>query len=312
MIEKKKITRPVCVSGFLVLSLIATMPARAELRVFTCEPEWAALAEELGGEQVEASAAVTGLQDMHYIQARPSLIAQVRRADLVICTGAELEIGWLPLLLRQAGNARVQPGSSGFMAATDHAELLDVPAVVDRALGDIHPYGNPHIQTDPRNIARVAEALTERMAELDPENADYYAERYADFSTRWAAAIERWTAQAAPLMGMPILTHHKSWVYMIDWLGLMEVGTLEPKPGVPPTTSHLAELLERLQTEDARIIVRSSYQNSRGSHWLADRAGIMADVIPHTVGSVEGADDLFGIFDVMIARLLQMQLEMQN
>jgi zinc/manganese transport system substrate-binding protein len=192
------------------------------------------------------------------------------------------------------------------MAATDYAELLEVPAVVDRALGDIHPYGNPHIQTDPRNITRVAAALADRMATLDPEYASYYSERHADFAERWDAAIERWTERAAPIRGMSVVTHHKSWAYMINWLDLNEVATLEPKPGVPPSTSHLATLLEQLGNEDARLIVRSSYQKSRGSHWLADRIDVVAEVIPHTVGSVEGADDLFSMFDIMIERLLEM------
>lgn len=242
---------------------------------------------------------------MHFIQARPSLIAKVRSADLVICAGAELEVGWLPLLLRQANNPDVQPGGRGFMAATDYVDLLEKPEIIDRALGDIHPFGNPHIQTDPRNIAKVGDAMLQRFIELDPGQADYYTQRHAGFSTRWQAAIERWTQAAAPLRGMAVVTHHKSWAYMINWLGLREVGTLESKPGVPPSTSHLANLLQTLERENVRIIARSSYQNSRGSHWLSERTDIVAEVIPHTVGSVEGADDLFGMFDVMIQRLLE-------
>jgi zinc/manganese transport system substrate-binding protein len=289
---------------FLLLTLGAA-PAWAQLRIFTCEPEWAALATELGGDRVEAESAVTGFQDVHYIQARPSLIAKVRRADLMICTGADLEIGWLPLLLRQANNAAIQPGAPGFMAATDFVDLLEQPQVVDRALGDIHPFGNPHIQTDPRNIARVAAALSDRLQTLDAAQADYYAARYADFSVHWEDAVRRWSTRAESLRGQAIVTHHKSWVYMIDWLGLDEVATLEPKPGVPPSTSHLAGMLEQLRNEDVRLIVRSAYQNSRGSHWLSDRTGIPAAVLPHTVGSVDGADDLFGMFDVMIDVLLE-------
>jgi len=286
-------------------SLLLAQTAHADLAVFTCEAEWAALAQELGGEHVQAEAAVAGTQDMHYLQARPSLIARVRTADLVICTGAELEVGWLPLLLRQANNPRVQPGNPGFIAAADYVELLEKPDVVDRALGDIHPFGNPHIQTDPRNILAVAEIVAQRLAELDPGWADYYAARHADFAARWTAAIARWTAQGAPLRGMGIVTHHKSWIYMINWLGLHEVGTLEPKPGVPPTTSHLAEMLATIDKEDVRLIVRSAYQTSRGATWLSDRTGIPATVVPHTVGSVEGADDLFGMFDMMLARLAE-------
>jgi zinc/manganese transport system substrate-binding protein len=292
-----------------LLAFLLVLPglARADLSIFTCEGEWASLAEEVGGEHVDAEAAVSGMQDMHYLQARPSLIAKVRRADLVVCSGAELEVGWLPLLLRQANNPDVQPGAKGFVSASDYVELLEKPEVVDRALGDIHPFGNPHIQTDPRNVAKVAAALFDRFKTLDPGNADYYTQRYGDFSTRWQAAIERWNAKAAPLRGMAIVTHHKSWIYMIDWLGLREVGTLEPKPGVPPTTSNLASLLQTLENEDVRVIVRSSYQSSRGSDWLSERTGIPAIVLPHTIGSVEGVDDLFDLFDVMIDRLLEHQ-----
>ena len=290
--------------SFLLLTLSAT-PAWAQLRVLTCEPEWAALAAELGGDRVEAESAVTGLQDVHYIQARPSLIAKVRRADLVICTGADLEIGWLPLLLRQANNAAIQPGEPGFMATTDFVDLLDQPQIIDRALGDIHPFGNPHIQTDPRNIALVAAALSARLQTLDSTQADHYAARYADFSTRWEDAVQRWSTRAESLRGQAIVTHHKSWVYMVDWLGLNEVATLEPKPGVPPSTSHLAGMLEQLQGEDVHVIVRSAYQNGRGSHWLSDRTGIPAVILPHTVGSVDGADDLFGMFDVMLDVFLE-------
>ena len=288
---------------FLLLTLGAA-PAWGQLQVFTCEPEWAALAAELGGDRIEAESAVTGLQDVHYIQARPSLIAKARRADLVICTGADLEVGWLPLLLRQANNAAIQPGAPGFMAATDFVDLLEQPQVVDRALGDIHPFGNPHIQTDPRNIGRVAAALSERLQTLDVAQAEIYAARYADFSARWETAVQRWSTRAESLRGQAIVTHHKSWVYMIDWLGLNEIATLEPKPGVPPSMSHLAGMLEQLQNEDVRLIVRSAYQNSRGSHWLSDRTEIPAVILPHTVGSVDSADDLFGMFDVMIDVLL--------
>jgi zinc/manganese transport system substrate-binding protein len=289
----------------LTLFLILPRLALADLTIFTCEAEWTALAQELGGEHIKAEAAVAGTQDMHYLQARPSLIAKVRSADLVVCTGAELEVGWLPLLLRQANNPRVQPGSPGFMAASDFVDLLEKPEVVDRALGDIHPFGNPHIQTDPRNIAKVADAMARRLEEIDPGQAEYYRQRHADFSARWRAAVERWTQAGAPLQGMAIVTHHKSWVYMINWLGLREIGTLEPKPGVPPSTSYLSGLLGTLEHANVRVIARSAYENSRGSMWLTDRTNIPNVILPHTIGSVEGVDDLFSLFDVLIGRLLE-------
>jgi zinc/manganese transport system substrate-binding protein len=288
----------------LALGLLAAGAAQAELRVFACEPEWAALAEELGGEHVEATSAITGQQDVHYIQARPSLISGVRRADLVVCTGADLEVGWLPLLLRQGGNPGVQPGRPGYFEAAVFVDMKEVPQRLDRAEGDIHPYGNPHIQLDPHNIARVADALSARLAQLDRENAEDYARRQGDFATRWEAAIARWEEQAAPLAGKKIVTHHRSWVYLNDWLGLVELGNLESKPGIPPSAAHLATLLDTLEDQDLMAIVYSAYQSPRASEWLASRTGAPVIVLPHTVGSMAGADDLFSMFEVLVQRLL--------
>ncbi|HET8697802.1 MAG TPA: zinc ABC transporter substrate-binding protein [Gammaproteobacteria bacterium] len=284
---------------------IAARPAHAALEILTCEPEWAALAMELGGNLVSAESATTPQQDPHYIQARPSLIAKVRRAKLVICTGADLEVGWLPLLLRQAGNAAVQPGQPGSLVAADYVELLDKPASVDRSLGDVHPYGNPHIQTDPRNIGKVAAALADRLAMLDPGNADTYRARSADFAMRWQAAVERWTASLAPLKGAQVVTHHKGWVYLESWAGLTEVGNLEPKPGLPPSAAHLSELLGALKDEHVALIIRSVYEDGKASEWLGSRTSIPYVVLPHTVGSVPGTDDLFGMFDVMVKTLTE-------
>lgn len=287
---------------YFILALIAA-PANAELRIMTCESEWAALAAELGGEHVSTESATTPFQDVHYIQARPSLIAKVRRADLLICTGADLEVGWLPLLLRQAGNADVQPGQAGFLAASDFVDLLEKPESVDRSQGDIHPYGNPHIQLDPRNIAKVAVAIADHLAAIDPENAGDYRERLEDFSTRWDAALARWTEQLGPVKGMQIIVHHKSWIYLANWAGLEEVGALEPKPGLPPSAASLAELLDVVKARNVRLIIRSAYKDAKASEWLSERTGIPAVVLPHTVGSVPEAKDLFGMFDFIVARL---------
>jgi zinc/manganese transport system substrate-binding protein len=280
-------------------------PAHADLQIITCEPQWTALAHELGGDKVKAESATTAFQDAHYIQARPSLIAKVRRADLVVCTGADLEVGWLPLLIRQAGNPRVQAGQPGLLLAADYIDMLEKPAVADRSMGDIHPYGNPHLQTDPRNIAKVADALAERLETLDSANADYYRARHDDFASRWSAALERWTQEIAPLKGMQIVVHHRSWIYLEDWAGIEEVGALEPKPGLPPSAAHLAELLDQIKTKDVKLIVREVFQDSKASEWLSGRTGIPYTVLPHTVGSMPGTDDLFGMFDVMIKTLLE-------
>jgi zinc/manganese transport system substrate-binding protein len=291
----------------LMLVLLATLPAlaHAALNVFACEPEWGALARELGGDAVKVYNATTAMQDPHRIEARPSLIAQMRRADLAVCTGAELEVGWLPLLQRESGNAGVQPGRPGYFEATRYVTMLEKPSLVDRSQGDVHAAGNPHIQTDPRNIARVGAALAQRLAEIDPANAAVYQARWKDFSARWEAAIARWQQQAAPLKGMPVVVQHKSFTYLLNWLGLREVATLEPKPGVQPSVGHLAEVAARLQTTPAKMVLRASYQSPRASEWLAERANIPAVALPFTVGGAPGADDLFGLFDVTLAELLK-------
>ena len=288
----------------LLLALLVAVPAHAALRVFACEPEWGALTQELGGTLVDVSVATSALQDPHQIQAKPSLIARARNADLVVCTGAELEIGWLPVLLQQSGNARVQAGQPGNFAAADFVRKLDVPGQLDRSQGDVHAAGNPHIQTDPRNIALVAAALGKRLQQVDPAHAAEYAKAQADFAQRWQQASVRWTAQAAPLKGAAVASQHKGFVYLYDWLGMKEVAVLEPKPGVEPTASHLQEVLAALKAAPARMVLYSAYQDPRPSEWLSKNAGIPAVKIAFTVGGTEGAKDLFGLFDDTVARLL--------
>lgn len=286
-----------------VLLLLAS-PARAALHVFACEPEWGALAQELGGSLVDVAVATSALQDPHQIQAKPSLIARARNADLVVCTGAELEIGWLPVLLQQSGNAKVLTGQPGNFAAADYVRKLEVPSQLDRSQGDVHASGNPHIQTDPRNIAKVASALGTRLQQVDAEHAAQYAQRLADFEQRWQQAIVRWTAKAAPLKGTPVVSQHKAFVYLYDWLGLKEVAVLEPKPGVEPSASHLQQVLATLKSVPARMVLYSAYQDSRPSDWLSKNAGMPAVKMPFTVGGTEGAKDLFGLFDDTVSRLL--------
>ena len=283
---------------------VLSQPVMAAVRVLACEPEWAALVQELAGDKASVSSATTALQDVHHIEARPSLIARTRNADLVVCTGSELEAGWLPLLLRQSGNARVQPGAPGYLEASQLVLRLDVPKVLDRSMGDVHPSGNPHIQLDPRNIAKVAQALGDRLAALDPDNATAYRARTADFLARWNDAIRRWEVEAAPLKGMTMVVYHKNMAYLNAWLGLREVGSLEPKPGVPPTTAHLADLVARMQAAPAKVIVYMAYNNPQAAEFLAERTRIPAVMLPFTVGGSERAKDLFGLFDDTIARLL--------
>jgi len=287
--------------------LIALMPVPtlADLNVFACEPEWAALANAIGGPYVTTYSATTALQDPHYIQARPSLIAKVRRADLVICSGAELEIGWLPNLLQKANNRDVLPGNEGYLEASRYVTRLDATGNVDRAGGDIHPQGNPHIQTNPHNIAAVAEPLGQRMMALDPENGGVYEANLADFLAQWRQSIEAWEAKAEPLKGTRVITHHKSWVYLERWLGIEEVANLEAVPGLPPTATHLSKLTKQFVSGGADFIVRSPYQDARPSAWLSEKTGIPDLLLPLTIGGTDEAQDLYTLFDDILDRLLQ-------
>jgi len=293
----------------LLLLLGLPFAANAELRVFACEPEWSALAEEIGGDLVKATSATHALQDPHYVEARPSLISKVRKADLVVCSGAQLEIGWLPMLLSKANNPQVLPGKDGFLEASSFVPRLGVPDNVDRAKGDMHPQGNPHIQMNPHNIFLVARAMGERMALVDPGNAKAYTSGTEDFLARWERAIEAWEERVQDLAGKRVVCHHQSWIYLEAWLKLEEVATLEPVPGIPPTASHLSALLSELGTDGsgADVIIRAPFQSAKASEWLQDRTGIPAVMLPLTVGGSDGADDLFGLFDDVIDRLLSVR-----
>ena len=297
--------KPLLAIATLVLGLFVATPSNAadKLRVFACEPEWGALAQELGGDRIDVFVATSALQDVHQIEAKPSLIARIRRADLTVCSGADLEVGWLPQLVRQSGNPKVA-GGNGVFAAAAQVQTLQKPAVLDRAAGDVHPQGNPHVQLDPYRLLAVAKALDARLVLLDPANAAFYQQRLADFSTRWSAAIKRWEAKAAPLKGRNLVVHHDSWIYLTQWLGMNQVGALEPKPGVPPTSAHLAALVATAKSANALAIVRAAYQDRKASEWLSQRTGVPAVALPFTVGGDAKSRDLFGMYDSTLDILL--------
>jgi zinc/manganese transport system substrate-binding protein len=281
----------------IILGLLVALAGTSAqaVQVFACEPEWAALVKELGGDAVEVYTATTALQDVHQIQARPSLIARARSADLLICTGAELEVGWLPMVLRQASNGRIQPGKPGHLEVYTAVEMLDIPARVDRTAGDVHPYGNPHIQTDPNNIARIAPLITARLKAIEPARTATWERNLAASQVKWQAALTRWAEQARPLAGAEFVAHHKSWPY------------LEPKPGIPPPTGHLVSLLKQIEGAPVRGVIRSAYEDARPSEWLATRARLRAVVLPQTVGATPAARDLVTLYDAIIDELLALQ-----
>ena len=288
----------------IVLLLSGSGPVQAAIDVFACEPEWAALAEAVGGDLVSVTSATTARQDPHHIQARPSLIARMRKADLVICTGAELETGWLPLLLRRASNPAVQPGRPGYLEAASAVTLLERPQQLDRAAGDVHAQGNPHIQTDPQNIAAVARVLQQRLATVDPAHAAQYRQQLDAFLEQWNTAMQRWEQEAAPLYGMRVVVQHRSWVYLNRWLGLQQVATIEPKPGVPPSGADLEALLVQLKAQPADAILHAAYQDARSARWLSEKTGLPVVELPFTVGGTDDARDLYGLFESTVLRLL--------
>jgi zinc/manganese transport system substrate-binding protein len=301
----KRITFKLFAAGLLGAAAMLSASAQAAVKVLACEPEWQSLTEELGGDKVQVSSATNALQDPHRIEARPGLIARTRNADLLVCTGLDLEIGWLPVLLQQSGNAKIAAGQPGHFEAGAFVPRLDVPTKLDRAEGDVHALGNPHIQQNPHNIALVAAALSKRLAQVDPANAAFYQQRYSAFASRWNAAMAKWEQQAAPLRGVAIVEHHKNMEYLLNWLGMRAVGTLEAKPGVEPSAAHLGGLLQQLQQQPAKMVLRAAYQDPRASQWLSERAHIPAVLVPFTVGGDDKSKDLFSLFDTTVQRLLE-------
>ena len=302
-----KISRPrqVLAHVFLLMMLMPSV-AQAAFNVFACEPEWAALAKELGGENLTVYSATTAMQDPHHIQARPGLIAKVRRADLLVCSGAELEVGWLPILLRKSGNAGIQRGQPGYFMAADYVTKMDVPEKLDRSMGDVHAEGNPHVHTSPENILKIASALKQRLSELDADNADTYSMRYQQFKSQWQALMEQWKQRAAGLRGVAIVTHHNYWIYLNEWLGIQVVATLEPLPGVSPSSSHLAKLKKKLAAEEVKMILHVSYASERPSHWLSEQTGISVIALPASVDFQDG-QTLSQWFDEVISLLVSVQ-----
>jgi zinc/manganese transport system substrate-binding protein len=286
-----------------LLILLACGPAQAAVKILATTSDWGALAAELGGDRVSVYVATSALQDVHRVDARPSLVARARTADLVIATGAELELGWLPVLVQESGNPRIQPGAPGYFEAAAQLNLREVPTRLDRSLGDIHPQGNPHLQLDPHNIAAVAKALTSRLAMLDAGNAEYYQKRGSDFDARWTQAMARWEIKAASLKGVPVVVMHRDQVYLCHWLGLQEVAAIEPKPGVPPSAGYLGQLVSKLSASPPRLILLNAYNNPKAANWLSERVHVPVVTLPFSVGGTPEAKDLFGLFDDTINRL---------
>ncbi|EOZ5530196.1 zinc ABC transporter solute-binding protein [Vibrio sp. V31_P5A7T61] len=294
---------------FKLLSLFAcvSMPAMASLNVFVCQPDWADLVHA-HAPQAQVFSATTALQDPHYVQARPSLIARMRNADLVVCSGAELEIGWLPELQRQSRNRQVQNGQPGLFWVSDYVRLLDEHDHVDRSMGDVHAHGNPHVQFAIGDMIAVSRALSDRLALLAPEDAPKFKANGARFRWQWHKKMQEWQARAVPLHGMEVAGYHSTFAYLFDWLSMEQVADLEPKPGIPPTAGHLNRLAQQ-DWSSLSGIVYASHQPKDAAYWLASRTNVPVVELAQSVGGQPNTSSLVALVDDSIERLLSLVKE---
>lgn len=285
----------------LLLAAVAlALPGRAQaaLKVITTTEDLAALAREVGGDRISVEALARGYQDPHFVEAKPSFVLKLHNADLLIVVGRELEGSWLPALITQARNAKLQPGGAGYLDASQTARILDVPTgPITRAMGDVHPQGNPHYWLDPANGRRIAEAIQKKLAELQPNDAAYFAERYADFDRRLTAAQQRWTAMFAPYRGIKVVTYHRSWPNFADAFGIEVVGYVEPKPGIPPSPSHTLALIQEMKRQGIKLILVEPYFGLKTPNRVAAQTGAKVVVLPPSVGGVDAVKTYFDLFD---------------
>ena len=292
-------------AAFLLVTMLIPSQGLAKIRVVTTLPDFAQLVEELGGERVEAQALIQGTEDAHFVDPKPSHVVRLNQADLVVLIGLDLEIGWLPTLLRQCRNSKLQPGSLGYFDASTAIVPQEVPLNVDRSMGDLHPGGNPHYYNSPIEMKRVAEALSARLIKMDPEGASVYQSLLETFRAKYAQKMKEWTTAAASLKGKNVVQYHKNWVYLLDWLGMKAVGALEPKPGIPPSASHVTKLLRLVQSQNVEFVFQTVYESQRLSKVFASKSGAKLLVMPSMVGSYPDVKTIWDKWDRMIAMLTE-------
>ncbi|MBQ8464822.1 MAG: zinc ABC transporter substrate-binding protein [Alphaproteobacteria bacterium] len=288
---------------FLIMATLVATQAFA-LNVFTCEPEWKSLTEEISKDKADVYSATNATQDVHYIQAKPSLIAKIRKADMVVCSGADLEIGWLPLILRKAGSAKVQEGGANLIYAAQYVQTIEKPTRIDRADGDVHPNGNPHLHLNPYNVLKVGKVIADKLSEIDSENGAFYQKNFADFSAKMNSQIKTWEQKALALKGANVITNHKNMSYLFDWLKIKTIGTLEPKPGIPATSKHLSELKDITEQKRIAFIAYAPFESSKPAEWLSKESGIKAIVLPYTIGGNKETNNLFDLYQNSIDLML--------
>ena len=294
--------------GLLVVLLVGSlMPqvATGKLRVVTTLPDFAQLAQELGGERVVTEALIQGTEDAHYVEPKPSHILRLNRADLLVLIGLELEIGWMPVLLNQSRNSAIQQGTLGYMDASTVIVPKEVPTSVDRTMGDVHPGGNPHYYTSPVEMKAVAEELSARLIQLDPAGKSVYVERLEAFRAKYDQKMKEWEAATASLQGAEVVQYHKSWAYLLDWLGMKAIGDLEPRPGIPPSAAHVTQLAKKVQTKNVKFVLQTVYESRRLSRVFAKKVGAKLLIMPSMVGSYPNVKTIWDKWDMMIAMLTE-------
>ncbi|MGH8639111.1 MAG: metal ABC transporter substrate-binding protein [Burkholderiales bacterium] len=288
----------------VVLSGGATA-ARAEINVMTTTQDLASIVQEVGGDKVRVESIAKGYQDPHFVEAKPSFILKLHSADLLVVVGRDLEVGWLPALITQSRNAKIQPGASGYLDASLTARILDVPTgPVTRAMGDVHPTGNPHYWLDPGNGRRIAQAVRDKLSQLSGGDAAYFTERLADFDKRLAEGERRWQAAMAPFKGQKIVTYHRSWTNFAEAFGLTVVGYVEPKPGIPPSPAHTLTLQQQMQREGVKIILVEPYFDLKTPNAIARETGAVVLKMPPSVGGVKEVGSYVQLFDYDINQLI--------
>jgi zinc/manganese transport system substrate-binding protein len=277
---------------------IAARPSAAALRVVATTEDLASLAREVGGDKVDVVGLAKGYQDPHFVDPKPSFILAVSRADLLIVVGRELEIGWLSPLITSSRNAKIQPGANGYLDASGNVRILEIPTgQITRAMGDVHPQGNPHYWLDPANGRRIAQTIKDRLTQLSPADRAYFEQRYTDFDKRLAAAEARWNSAMAPYKGTKIVTYHRSWPNFMERFGLNVIGYVEPKPGIPPTTSHTVDLIDEMKRQGAKLIVVEPYFDLKTPQAIATQISGEVLVLAPSVGGSKEASDYIKLFD---------------
>lgn len=283
---------------------LASIPARASLNVVATTEDVASLVREVGGGKVKVESLAKGYQDPHFVEAKPSFILKLHSADLLVAVGREMEIGWLPPLIQQSRNARIQPGADGYLDASLTVRILEIPTgQITRAMGDVHPQGNPHYWLDPANGRKMAQAIAAKLSQLSSADAAYFAGRYADFDQRLAVAEKRWDTAMAPFKGTKIVTYHRSWPNLCERFGLDVVGYVEPRPGIPPSPRHTIDLIQAMKREGIKVLMVEPYFDLKTPNSISRETGAQVLVMPPSVGAEKEIADYIALFDAIVGKL---------